>query len=77
MTTRGYTYEEWCVLCCLCWGVVSGTSVELVSQLRVAVAEAQGQFGNWEEEDRPPLEAISRSLVKIMAENPGVYNSDL
>jgi hypothetical protein len=28
------------------------------------VAEARGQFGNPEEEERPPLEAVTRKLVK-------------
>jgi hypothetical protein len=32
---------------------------------RVDVAEAQGQFGNPEEGERSPLEAVTRGLVKI------------
>jgi hypothetical protein len=32
--------------------------MELVSQSKVVVAEAQGQFGNPEEGERPPLEAL-------------------
>jgi hypothetical protein len=41
-----------------------------VSQSRVAVAvdEAQGQLGNAEEKERPPLEAVTRRLVKTMTE---------
>jgi hypothetical protein len=35
-----------------------------MSKLRVAVAEAQGQFGNPEEGKNPPLEAVNRGLVK-------------
>jgi hypothetical protein len=36
----------------------------LVNQLRTAVFEAGGRFGNLEEEKRPPLEAVTRRLVK-------------
>jgi hypothetical protein len=35
-----------------------------VSQSEVTVGEAQGQFGNLEEGERPPLEAVIRRLVK-------------
>jgi hypothetical protein len=37
---------------------------ERITGLRVAVAEAWGQFGNPEEEERPPLEAVISGLVK-------------
>jgi hypothetical protein len=30
----------------------------------MAVAEERGQFGNPEEGERPPLEAVTRGLVK-------------
>jgi hypothetical protein len=40
-----------------------------VSQSRVAVAEAGKQFGNSEEGRRPPLEFVTRRLVKILAED--------
>jgi hypothetical protein len=33
--------------------------------VKMLVAEAQGQFGNPEEGERPPLEAVTRKLVKI------------
>jgi hypothetical protein len=38
--------------------------VNAVSQLRVVVAEAQGQFENPEEGKCPPLEAVTRRLVR-------------
>jgi hypothetical protein len=38
--------------------------MELVTSSRVAVAEAQGLFRNLESGERPPLEAVSRGLVK-------------
>jgi hypothetical protein len=46
-----------------------GESLEIVqyrrvSQSRVAVAEAQGQLRNTEEGALPPMEAITRRLVK-------------
>jgi hypothetical protein len=31
---------------------------------KVAVAEGRGQFGNQKEGERPPLEAVTRGLVK-------------
>jgi hypothetical protein len=36
----------------------------LVSLLRIAVAEARGQFKNVKEWELPPLEAITRRMVK-------------
>jgi hypothetical protein len=33
------------------------------------MAEVQGQFGNPNEEEHPPLEAATRRLVKIVTEN--------
>jgi hypothetical protein len=48
--------------------------VQSVSQSRVGVAEARGQFGNPEEVERPPLEAVTRGLVKTQkAEKTYVY----
>jgi hypothetical protein len=34
--------------------------------LRVAVAEAQGQFGNPQEAECLPMEVVTRTLVKAM-----------
>jgi hypothetical protein len=39
-----------------------------VSQSRVAVAEAGGQFGNPEEVEIPPLEAFTGRLVQTVSE---------
>jgi hypothetical protein len=36
----------------------------LVSQLKVAITEARWQFGDPEEEERPPFEIVNRRLVK-------------
>jgi hypothetical protein len=36
----------------------------LVSQFRTAVAEARIQFGNPEEEELLPLEAVAKGLIK-------------
>jgi hypothetical protein len=33
------------------------------------VAKARGQIGNVEERELPPLEAVTRGLVKTMAED--------
>jgi hypothetical protein len=35
--------------------------------LAVALAEARGQFGNPKDGDRPPLEAVTRGLMKVAA----------
>jgi hypothetical protein len=51
--------------------------VDYSSQLRVAVAEAQGQFGNPEEIKRLLLEAVARGLVKYMTQDNGACNGDL
>jgi hypothetical protein len=47
--------------CCKQGGV---ELVQSVSQSRVAVAEARGQFGSPEEVERPLLEAVTIGLVK-------------
>jgi hypothetical protein len=39
-------------------------SVSSVSKTRVTATEARGQLGNPEEEERPPLEAVTKKLVK-------------
>jgi hypothetical protein len=36
----------------------------IVSSCEKLVAEARGQFGNPEERERPPLDAVTRRLVK-------------
>jgi hypothetical protein len=41
------------------------------------VAKARGQFGNPEEGESLPLEAVTRELVKTVTENTSVCNSDL
>jgi hypothetical protein len=41
------------------------------------VAEARGHFGNPEEAERPPLEAVTRRRVKAATENTSVCNSDI
>jgi hypothetical protein len=38
------------------------------TESRAAVAEARENFGNPEEMERPPLEAVTRGLVKITAD---------
>jgi hypothetical protein len=38
--------------------------VEWVCQTTVAIAEARVQLGNAEKGERPPLEAVTRGLVK-------------
>jgi hypothetical protein len=43
---------------------VSESVSQSVGQFRVAVAEVWGQFGNPEEGECPPLETITRRLVK-------------
>jgi hypothetical protein len=40
----------------------------LVSQSRISVAEVLGQFGNPEEGECPPLEAVTKKLVKAVTE---------
>jgi hypothetical protein len=35
-----------------------------VCQSRFVIAEVEGQFWNPEEEERPPLEVVTRGLVK-------------
>jgi hypothetical protein len=39
-----------------------------VSQSRISVAEARGQFGNPEEGECPPLEAVAKRLIKTVTE---------
>jgi hypothetical protein len=49
---------------------VQAESGSRISQLKGAVAEAGGQFGNPEEGERPPLEAATKQrLVKTVTEN--------
>jgi hypothetical protein len=58
--TIGYNKEELYYLCGMCRGIEGRTSPEKVSHLaRVAVAEACGK-----ERKQPPLEAVTRVLVK-------------
>jgi hypothetical protein len=45
-------------------GLLDLSSNLLHSESRVAVAEAQHQFGNPEERKLPPLDAVTRELVK-------------
>lgn len=52
--TRSYDYE----------GEVVSVKSWLVSELRIAVVEARGQFGNSKKVERKPSEAVSRRLVK-------------
>jgi hypothetical protein len=46
-------------------------------QSRLAVAEVKGDFGNPEERERRPLEAVTRRLVKTVTGDTGVCNSGL
>jgi hypothetical protein len=64
---RGYNKEEQCFLGGTCRDVISKKSywtrvvgVESWCQLRLAVAEPRGHFGNPEEKERPPMEAVNR-----------------
>jgi hypothetical protein len=41
------------------------TAIELLSQSRLAVAEALGQFGNPEERQRLPLETVTKRRSKV------------
>jgi hypothetical protein len=45
-------------------GAKTNSEYDSDSESRVAVAEARGQFGNQEEGQRPPFEAVTRRLVK-------------
>jgi hypothetical protein len=44
-----------------------------MSQSRVAVSEARGQYGNPKERDLSPLEIVTRRLVKTVADNTSVF----
>jgi hypothetical protein len=48
-----------------------------VSNSRVAVDEARGEFGNPEEVERAPLKAVTRALANTITENAYVCNSDM
>jgi hypothetical protein len=43
-----------------------------VSQSRVAVVVARGQFRNSEEEERSPLETVTRRVLKIVTDEYSV-----
>jgi hypothetical protein len=68
----GYSNEKCCILCGACWDVINRTSLETVSQLLFAVAETHAQFRNAEEEEHPPLDVITRRLMKTVTEDTSV-----
>jgi hypothetical protein len=47
--------------------ITSALESLLVSQPRIAAAEAWGEFGNPEEGKSPPLETVAGGSVKILA----------
>jgi hypothetical protein len=56
--------KERCSLCGPCRNVTSRTHLETVAQLRVALAEARGQFGKRGERESQPMETGTRRLLK-------------
>jgi hypothetical protein len=46
------------------WDIISRTSLETVKLVESCCSRGRGQFGNPEQEERPPLEAVTRRLVK-------------
>jgi hypothetical protein len=51
------------------WSAGGGRCVELSSSVDSCCGSARAQFGNPEEGERSPLEAVTRGLVKTVTEN--------
>jgi hypothetical protein len=59
-------------LCGPCLDCIGRPNLETGSQSGVAVAKTRGQFGNLVEGKRPPLETVTRRLMKAVTEDINV-----
>jgi hypothetical protein len=66
---NGISAEEPCFLCSLCPRITTGK----IYESSLVITEAHGEFKNPDEEKHLPLEAVTRRMVKTMAEDTCVH----